>query len=58
MYMATSFVPSGTQVLTCGSDRKIAYWGGLGWLIGSPSPRIDNWHAERYKLSAMTDNIS
>ncbi|XP_053987938.1 cilia- and flagella-associated protein 52 isoform X2 [Hylaeus volcanicus] len=26
MYMATCFVPSGVQVLTCGTDRKIAYW--------------------------------
>nr|XP_012144805.1 PREDICTED: cilia- and flagella-associated protein 52 isoform X1 [Megachile rotundata] len=26
MYAATCFVPDGTQVLTCGSDRNIAYW--------------------------------
>ncbi|XP_031845942.1 cilia- and flagella-associated protein 52 isoform X2 [Nomia melanderi] len=26
MHMATCFVPTGVQVLTCGTDRKIAYW--------------------------------
>ncbi|XP_076756807.1 cilia- and flagella-associated protein 52 [Xylocopa sonorina] len=26
MYMATCFIPSGVQILTCGTDRKIAYW--------------------------------
>lgn len=26
MYMATCFVPNGIQILTCGTDRKIAYW--------------------------------
>lgn len=26
MYMAASFIPNGVQVLTCGKDRKIAYW--------------------------------
>ncbi|XP_043599667.1 cilia- and flagella-associated protein 52 isoform X3 [Bombus pyrosoma] len=26
MYMATCFVPTGVQILTCGTDRKIAYW--------------------------------
>ncbi|CAK9834368.1 Cilia- and flagella-associated protein 52, partial [Anthophora retusa] len=26
MYMATCFVPNGVQILTCGTDRKIAYW--------------------------------
>ncbi|XP_043524972.1 cilia- and flagella-associated protein 52 [Frieseomelitta varia] len=26
MYMATCFTPSGIQILTCGTDGKIAYW--------------------------------
>ena len=26
MYMATCFTPSGVQILTCGTDGKIAYW--------------------------------
>lgn len=26
MYLATCFVPSGVQILTCGTDGKIAYW--------------------------------
>ncbi|XP_076292526.1 cilia- and flagella-associated protein 52 [Lasioglossum baleicum] len=26
MHMSACFVPSGVQVLTCGTDRKIAYW--------------------------------
>ncbi|KZC13749.1 WD repeat-containing protein 16 [Dufourea novaeangliae] len=26
MFMATCFLPSGVQALTCGTDRKIAYW--------------------------------
>ncbi|KOC68786.1 WD repeat-containing protein 16 [Habropoda laboriosa] len=25
-YTATCFVPNGVQILTCGTDRKIAYW--------------------------------
>nr|XP_033335885.1 cilia- and flagella-associated protein 52 [Megalopta genalis] len=26
MYMSACFVPDGVQILTCGTDRKIAYW--------------------------------
>ncbi|KAK2579213.1 hypothetical protein KPH14_008184 [Odynerus spinipes] len=26
MYMAACFTPNGIQILTCGTDRKIAYW--------------------------------
>lgn len=65
MYMATCFIPSGVQVLTCGTDRKIAYWETLdGSLVreieGSTSATltaITASHDGRYFLTGSDDSI-
>ncbi|XP_076648661.1 cilia- and flagella-associated protein 52 isoform X2 [Halictus rubicundus] len=65
MYMAACFVPDGVQVLTCGTDRKIAYWETLdgslareveGSTIGTLNA-IAVRHDGRYFLTGSDDCI-
>ncbi|XP_076240954.1 cilia- and flagella-associated protein 52 [Calliopsis andreniformis] len=65
MYLATCFVPSGVQVLTCGTDHKIAYWETLdGSLVreveGSVTAALTaicSSHDGRYFLTGSDDSI-
>lgn len=65
MHMATCFVPTGVQVLTCGTDRKIAYWETLdGSLVreveGSTTGTINTVAVDnsgRYFLTGSDDCI-
>ncbi|XP_031370083.1 cilia- and flagella-associated protein 52 isoform X3 [Apis dorsata] len=65
MYMATCFVPNGVQILTCGTDRKIAYWETLdgslvreveGSLTGTLNT-ISISHDGQYFLTGSDDSI-
>ncbi|XP_017884404.1 cilia- and flagella-associated protein 52 [Ceratina calcarata] len=65
MYMATCFVPSGVQILTCGTDGKVAYWETIdgSWVReveGSVSGRLNtiNFSCDgNYFLTGSDDNI-
>lgn len=65
MYMATCFVPTGVQILTCGTDRKIAYWETLdGSLVreieGSMAGTLNTIsisHDGQYFLTGSEDSI-
>lgn len=65
MYMATCFVPSGVQILTCGTDGKVAYWETIdgSWVReveGSVSGRLNTINFSydgNYFLTGSDDNI-
>ncbi|XP_043258261.1 cilia- and flagella-associated protein 52 [Colletes gigas] len=65
MYMSACFIPSGVQVLTCGTDGKIAYWETLdGSLVreveGSITGTLNTIsvsHDGRYFLTGSDDLI-